>query len=270
MRKTLVIPIVAVIMALTACHHADTTIDDLMKDNAALQIYAKYADNHNLTVAYLGNLCINEQEIDAVMLQADDETEWAELCADFSLKSEKELQAIHDSTICADTAKHVSMGIGIESDLLDVLGKDTLTSRDEITKDDIDKVAHYIAVKIQDILSSFRESDTSAMPHAAISIGGGPTTSLGGDISYEDYINLIADALAQSLIEEYFNQADSLALTQSNDDPMLNNAKNHGHCGYVTAADYKNQALWLFFYDNQEELNVILNHIKDDIIIGQQ
>ena len=47
---------------------------------------------------------------------------------------------------------------------------------------------------------------------------------------------------------------------------IMDDAQNHGHMGYITAADNEERALWLFFYDDQEECNTIITHISEDII----
>ena len=39
--------------------------------------------------------------------------------------------------------------------------------------------------------------------------------------------------------------------------------------GYVSAADNDKHIIWLFFYDNQEECNTILTHIREDIIVNE-
>ena len=52
-------------------------------------------------------------------------------------------------------------------------------------------------------------------------------------------------------------------------DSTIVDARDYGHSGYVSAADAANSTLWLFFYDDQEECNNILTHIKDDIIINK-
>ena len=49
----------------------------------------------------------------------------------------------------------------------------------------------------------------------------------------------------------------------------MDDAQSHGHIGYITAADYDNHTLWLFFYDDQEECNTIITHISEDMIINK-
>ena len=73
------------LLSLLACNPNDGKVGDKSLDNAALELYSKYADNTNLTVAYLGDLNINEKSIDALMLQANDEADWETLKQDFGL-----------------------------------------------------------------------------------------------------------------------------------------------------------------------------------------
>ena len=72
------IPYLAVLLALglSACKEKTATPETTPCQKAAMELYCKYADNANLTVAYLGDLSVNGKCIDALMLQADNETDW--------------------------------------------------------------------------------------------------------------------------------------------------------------------------------------------------
>ena len=78
------VPYLAVILALwlSACKERTASETTTCK-KAAMEMYCKYADNANLTVAYLGDLSVNGKCIDALMLQADNETDWEMLKRDF-------------------------------------------------------------------------------------------------------------------------------------------------------------------------------------------
>lgn len=269
MKKRTTYLLLSTAMALAACSHRGTETDGnrQQQGNAALELYCKYADNHNLTVAYLGDLSINEKDIDAVMLQASDNHEWEHLCQDFNLLSNIATAKDTTATDCDDEKNVFSVGVGIETDFLSVLGLDSLTSRDQITEANVRKVSEYIAVQLRDIISNFQEND-SVMPAATIVIDDGPLNYNSSNLSYDEYVNVIAQALTQTLFEEYFTKTDSISHAEAND-PILDNAQSHGHSGYVTATDYKNLTIWLFFYDDQEECNLILTHIKEDGIINQ-
>ena len=248
-------------------------------NNAALELYCKYADDDNLTVAYLGDFDLKGKKIDAVMLQANDENDWLRLRQDFGLVIENDsCERAIDLSVCPESEKVVSVGVGIETDFLTVMGLDSLTTREQITEEHIKMFSENVAMQLRDILSNFESSD-SLMPSAAIIVGNGPIAYNDEDLSYDEYINVVADAIATGIIEEYFTQRDSIEEIEDTKDyqkaleegdNMMTNAKMHGHSGYITATDHTNRTLWLFFYDDQEECNNILTHIKDDIIIKEE
>lgn len=253
--------------------------EDERSNNAALELYCKYADDDNLTVAYLGDFNLKGKKIDALMLQANDENDWLHLRQDFGLVIENDsCERAIDLSVCPESEKVVSVGVGIETDFLTVMGLDSLTTREQITEEHIKMFSENVAMQLRDILSNFESSD-SLMPSAAIIVGNGPIAYNDEDLSYDDYINVVADAIATGIIEEYFTQRDSIEEIEDTKDyqkaleegdNMMTNAKMHGHSGYITATDHTNRTLWLFFYDDQEECNNILTHIKDDIIIKEE
>lgn len=267
------------VATMAACtNKTDESKGDISTNNAALNLYNQYAINDDLTVAYLGDFNLKGKKIDAVMLQANDEEGWLRVRQDFGLvaKSDSCEKAI-DLSVCPESEKVVSVGIGIETDFLTVMGLDSLTTRDQITEEHIKLFSENIAMQLRDILSNFDSSD-SLMPAAAIIVGDGPISNDGENLSYDNYISVVADAIADNIIEEYFTQRDSIVNSNADEayqnamaegDEMMTNAKLHGHSGYITAADHSNQTLWLFFYDDQEECNNILSHIREDIIIKQ-
>lgn len=247
-------------------------------NNAALELYCRYADDDHLTVAYLGDFNLKGKPIDAVMLQANDDADWLRIRQDFGMVIEADsCTEAFDLSVCPESEKVVSVGVGIETDFLAVLGLDSLTTREQITEEHVKLFSENVALRLRDILSNFESSD-SLMPAAAIIVGDGPIEYEDQNISYDEYIQNVADAIAANIIDEYFAQRDSIesgydveayqkALEEGDD--MMTNAKQHGHNGYITATDHTNRTLWLFFYDDQEECNVILTHIKDDIIVSQ-
>lgn len=267
------------VATMSACtNKTDESKGDISTNNAALNLYNQYAINDDLTVAYLGDFNLKGKKIDAVMLQANDEEGWLRVRQDFGLVAESDsCEKAIDLSVCPESEKVVSVGIGIETDFLTVMGLDSLTTRDQITEEHIKLFSENIAMQLRDILSNFDSSD-SLMPAAAIIVGDGPISNDGENLSYDNYISVVADAIADNIIEEYFTQRDSIVNSSADEayqkamaegDEMMTNAKLHGHSGYITAADHSNQTLWLFFYDDQEECNNILSHIREDIIIKQ-
>ena len=267
------------VATMAACtNKTDESKGDISTNNAALNLYNQYAINDDLTVAYLGDFNLKGKKIDAVMLQANDEEGWLRVRQDFGLVAESDsCEKAIDLSVCPESEKVVSVGIGIETDFLTVMGLDSLTTRDQITEEHIKLFSENIAMQLRDILSNFDSSD-SLMPAAAIIVGDGPISNDGENLSYDNYISVVADAIADNIIEEYFTQRDSIVNSNADEayqkamaegDEMMTNAKLHGHSGYITATDHSNQTLWLFFYDDQEECNNILSHIREDIIIKQ-
>ena len=278
MKNLVTFLLLPLMVAMTACRDGDKGETKACNTNAALELYCKYADDENLTVAYLGDFDLKGKPIDAVMLQANDDADWLRIRQDFGMAVDaNSCDHAIGFPMFPDTAKVVSVGVGIEMDFLTVLGLDSLTTREQITEEQVHLFAGNVAMQIRDILSNFEESDT-VMPAAAIIVSDGPIKYEGENVSYDDYVNTVAEAIAANIIDEYFAQRDSIengydleayqkALDEG--DNMMANAKLHGHNGYVTASDHTNRTLWLFFYDDQEECNVILAHIRDDIIVSQ-
>lgn len=263
------------VLGLSACTERTASSEKTTCQKAALELYCKYANNDNLTVAYLGDFNLKGKEIDAVMLQANDDDEWLLLCQNLGLVIESDSceQAI-DLTVCPDSEKVVSVGVGIEMDFLDVLGLDSLTTRDQITEEHIRLFSENVALQLRNILDNFGGSD-SLLPATAIVMGDGPVKFDDENTSYDDYINAVALTVATNIIDEYFVQRDSVDKDDSGaylkaleeGDNMMTSAKLHGHSGFITAADHVDRTLWFFFYDDQEECNNIITHINEDLIV---
>ena len=277
MMKKLV-PYLAVILViwLSACKESAAPLETTTCEKAAMELYCKYADHANLTVAYLGDLSVNEKCIDALMLQADNETEWETLKQDFGFVP-------YDTTIfnCQNAENPVLVGVGIETDFLDDAIFDTLTDVSQIPEEDIERFTLVVADKIREIMNSFQAPD-SLLPNTAIVIGKGEIEHESIDNTYDDYILTVSRTIVMGLIDEKIEaktmaenggvstgSATQISLKQQIDrnERIMEDAQNQGHIGYITAADDDNRALWLFFYDDQEECNTIITHISQDIII---
>ena len=170
------------------------------------------------------------------------------------------------------------VGVGIETDFLDEAILDTLTDISQIPEEDIEKFTLIVADKIREIMKSFQAPD-SLLPNTAIIIGQGEVEHEATDNTYDDYILTVSQAIVVGLINEKIeanvmgtstSSATQSGLQQQKDfvDRIMDDAQSHGHIGYITAGDYDNRTLWLFFYDDQEECNTIITHISEDIIIN--
>lgn len=260
-------------MVLSACKEKTETREKTC-EKAALEIYCKYADNANLTVAYLGDLSINGKCIDALMLQADNEADWKTLKQDFGFMP-------YDTTDfnCPNEDNPFMVGVGIETEFLDDAVLDTLTDISQIPDEEIERFALIVADKIREIMNSFQTPD-SLLPKTAVVVGQGEIEHEPADNTYDDYIMTVARAVVVGLINEriatHSGDVSTVYATQSNmqqqkdrNELIMDDAKTQGHIGYITAADNDERTLWLFFYDDQEECNTIIAHISEDIIINK-
>ena len=255
-------------------------------EKAALELYCKYADNEDLTVAYLGDLSINGKCIDALMLQANEEADWETLKRDFGM-----MPCDTAALNCPSDDNPVMVGVGFETDFLDEAILDSLTDISQIPEEDIEKYTLIVAEKIREIMQSFQAPD-SLLPNTAIIIGQGEIEHEATDNTYDDYILTVSRAIVVGLIEEKIQvnttgkdgnasipqerlrtegmtTYEFLQQQKEQGDRIMDDAQSHGHIGYITAADYDNLTLWLFFYDDQEECSTIITHIREDIIINK-
>ena len=261
-------------VALASC--SDTTRENgnnSTTGNAALELYYKYAGNENLTVAYLGDFSLNGNKIDALMIQANDEEDWNRLKAEFGMAPQCDSITQEDGDPAAnpEDKKVISIGVGLDADFIKELGLDTITDLNQVDEERFKKMTEIIAEKISDIVNSFPLSDTTLPANATIK-GDGPVEGLDiTNITMEEYLNTLAQAIGAAMLNEVIVK-NTEAGSVENDmlaDSTIVDAREYGHSGYVSAADAANSTLWLFFYDDQEECNNILTHIKDDIIINK-
>ncbi len=262
------VPYIAMLLAigLAACKERTALPETTSCEKAAMEIYCKYAGNANLTVAYLGNLSVNGKCIDALMLQADNESEWEALKRDFGMMP-------YDSAgfDFPNEDNSVMVGVGFETDFLDEAILDTVTDISQIPEEEIERYTLIVADKIREIMESFQAPD-SLLPNTAIIIGQGEIEYEATDHTYDDYILTVSRNIVIGLITEKIQAkkapSPNTQRPKGPNDNIMDNAQTHGHIGYITAADNDNWALWLFFYDDQEECNTIITHISEDMIIN--
>ena len=229
-----------VLLAMASCGgKTDTAKPCPPKQNdVALELYYKYAEDTNLTVAYMGDYFLNGNKIDALMLRADSDDDWNQLKSDFGMLPRLENlfdEADHLLKGLSGNKKVVSVGIGIDADFLEDLALDTITELGQMDEECLNKMTEMIAQKIQGIMLDSTLSDT------------------------------IKPSKAILVFPDKQNAAD---LGLAFPDSTMRNAPDYGYKGYVSAADDHSRTLWLFFYDDQEECNNILTHIKEDILVG--
>lgn len=271
--------IIAVTVLASCYHRGDGGSPKSAPDNAALELYYKYADR-DLTVAYLGDFSINGNKIDALMIQSNDSSEWTQLKLDFGMVPRYD-SICSDSTNCRPTEGHddqkkMAISIGIDTDFIVELGLDSITDLSQVDEERYRKMTEIIAGKIRSIVSSISDS---IQPKGVI-VDDNAVKIEDSIASMNEYIQTLAVAVSNSLLTELIRNntmtADSTAVNELETlrehaiDSTMKSSRNYGHCGYISAADDCSMTLWLFFYDNQEECNVILTHIKDDLLIRHQ
>ena len=256
-------------LGLSACKENSGVAETKDCEKAALDLYCKYADNKDLTVAYLGDLNINGKCIDALMLQASDEADWETLKRDFGM-----MPPDSANINCPNDDNFVSVGVGIETECLDDAFFDTLTDISQIPEEQIEEYTLIVADKIREIMNSFQAPD-SLLPNTAIVIGQGEIEQEANNNSYDDYIVTVSRTVVVGMISERLEANSTAKAThdgfqqqKERNDRIMNDAHTYGHIGYITAADNEERSLWLFFYDDQEECNTIITHISEDMIIN--
>ena len=267
------------LMALAACKDKvnDPEVVAPSPDNAALRLYYKYAEDPNLTVAFMGDFCLNGNKIDALMIQANEEEDWSQLKAEFGMSSNRDSIIQEDCNLAAppENQKVISIGVGLDTDFLQELGLDTITDLSQVNDERFAKMTEAIAGKVRAIVSNFPMPD-STLPTDAVIAGDGPVEGLNDTgLTLDEYLNTLAQAIGSAMLNEVIAK-NTGAENEENDraddylrvDSTIMDARNYGHNGYVSAADVANRTIWLFFYDDQKECNNILNHIKDDILVG--
>ena len=231
------------LMILASCK--DKVDDTQSQTCPALDLYCKYACNENLTVAYLGDFSIKGCKIDALMIQANEEEDWEQLKAEFGMYSEAD--SLYDPSANPEAERKVSVGLEIDANFILELGLDTITDLSQVDEERFDRLTQIITDKMREVVNNFALPDTT-MPS-------------------DEYFNALAVVVANNLLSEVVEK--NSAAVQQNDaiDASTVDTGNIARKGYVSAADNDKHTIWLFFYDNQEECNNILTHIKDDIIL---
>lgn len=232
MKNRVVFFMTLMMMVWASCSdHSDNHTNQSDAADSALELYYKYADNESLTVAYIGDFELDGNKIDALMIQASFDEDWDRLKNEFGMDSEP------------DSLSDVSMGMEINADFIRELGLDTITDLSQVDSARFNQLTEIIASKISDIVNNLSVSDTD-LP------------------DMDEYISSLANEVANQLLNEVVEGHATLDTTRMD-------AGDYGHHGYVSAADNSKRTIWLFFYDNQEECNMILTHIKEDIVVQQ-
>ena len=237
-------------MALASCSsHTESSSES---GNAALDLYYQYADRVNLTVAYLGDFSLEGCKIDALMIQANDEEDWERLKNEFGMQSE--VDSLRDS-VDLEGEKKVSVGLEIDANFVSELGLDTITDLGQVDERRFNRLTQIIADKMREVV------DATVADDSPVIIGD-------KSMSLDEYLNTLAVAVANDLLNEVVEKNKAVRQNHTIDSSNME-AGDSTRRGYVSAADNDKHIIWLFFYDNQEECNTILTHIREDIIVNE-
>ncbi len=243
------------------------------QSNPALDLYSKYADNTNLTVAYLCDFKVHGDKINTVMIQAADDDVWNWLLNEFAVS--KQLFSGFSGDTISDPS--YSIEVRMKWDTPPVIGEDIFT-KEHLSDEEIEVFAQAIINKFSAALNSLLESD-SQVHNASIVINDDidfmSDMSFGNEFKDSTAVKRILQTVADNLNNYGLAYSDTVlnaeATFESIDQPsaIMPDAAQHGKDGYIAAVDHINQTLWIFFYDNDEESATILQHIRKDLLVFQ-
>ena len=250
MRKLFAITLILITVLLSACtcHRFDS------QDNAALKLYCKYADNDNLTVAYLCDFTVEAHAINAVMLQANDDSTWDWLQTEFSVPEQ------------ADTAYTVEMGMEWNTE---VTIDENIFQKEHLDDEEVALFAQAIVGQLSEAINSLLASEQEVQK-ATIAINDKVNLlsdiDLGVEFRDSTAVQRILEAVANMLNDSGLEYKDTIVET---DATIISETRDDTNEGYIIAVDYKNRTLWMFFYDDAEECSSIMTHIRKDIFTYQ-
>ena len=265
----ILILLILAIFAECSCGRSDAK----RQSNPALELYCKYADNTNLTVAYLCDFKVHGNDINTVMIQAAEEDVWEWLLSEFAV-SKQFIPGFNNDTI-SDPSYSVEVGMKWDTPL--VIGDDIFT-KEHLSDDEIDIFAQSIVNEFSAAINSLLESD-SQVQNASIIINDDidfmSDMSFGMEFRDSTAVKRILQTVADKLNNNGLAYNDTVlnaeATFESIDQPsaIMPDAAQHDEDGYIAAVDHTNQTLWIFFYDNAEESATIMRHIRKDLLVFQ-
>lgn len=242
--------------------------------NPALELYCKYADSTNLTVAYLSEFKIHGNEINTVMIQTEEEDVWDRLLNEFAV-SKQMIMGITGDTMLDPS---YSVEVGMKWDTPMEAGNDLFT-KEHLSDEEIDVFAQAIVNEFTSAISSLLESDNE-VHNAAIIINDDidfmSDMSFGMEFKDTTAVKRILQTVAAQLNNNGLAYNNTVLNTETRfeqiDQPssIMPDDKPHGEEGYIAAVDHINHTLWVFFYDTTEESINIMKHIRKDLLVFQK
>ena len=229
----------------SSCQHK--TADN--QSNAALKLYCQYADNDNLTVAYICDFMVEQHAINAVMIQAADDESWSLLQDEFDVSQ-------HDNNYAIEMGMEWNTSLTVDESVFE---------KEYLDNEEIEFFAHAIVSQLNEAMSSLLDTD-GEVQRATLEINEDVDLSDGIDFGMEfrdtTAMRRILHAVANKLSKGGLTYKDTIVEVDAS---VTRNASKHGQDGYVTAVDDSNHTLWVFYYDNAEECSSIMTHIRKDI-----
>lgn len=190
--------------------------------SAAKELYKRYADRGDLTVALVGDY----KGYNAVMLQADDHEGWLRLCEEFGEKPVSEILEKYgvdvDPAVLADPATRVT----------------------RMTTQHVSVDSSGFTGSVGSVFTSLIDS----LVRVAIDTAYTVTQTK----HYEQGV----------LVDESRDTSYGVSPDRRPEhNRLFQMATAHGDSGYLTYTDSENLALWVFFYSNIDELAQIIDHI---------
>lgn len=244
------------------------------QDNPALEFYSRYADSTNLTVAYLRDFKVHGNDINTVMLQAEEDDAWEWLLGEFAISKQMVMgitgDTMHDPNYAVE--------VGMEWDSPMVISDDIFTKQ-HLTDEEIDIFAQSIVNQFTAALNSLLESDNQ-IHNASIIINDDISfmsdMNFGMEFSDPTAVKRILQAVSDKLNSNGLPYNDKVLDAEATFAPVnqpssfMPDAKQLGNDGYIAAIDYENQTIWVFFYDNAKESATIMQHIRKDLLVFQK
>lgn len=221
------------------------------QQNAALKLYCRYADNDNLTVAYLSDFKIEQHAINAVMIQAKDSASWHWIQQEFSI-------AEHDDNYTVEMGMEWNTSLSVDEDIF---------QKEYLDNEEITYFAQAIVNQLYEAMNSLLASE-GEVEKASFAINENVNLSDGIDFGLEfrdtTAVSRILETVANILSNNGLEYKDTVVET---DVSIIQDTRQHGQEGYVAAVDDNNRTLWIFYYDNAEECSAIMSHIRKDIFV---
>ena len=253
---------VCILSLCSSCHR--NVLDE--SQDAAMALYCKYAGDERLMVAYVGDLKVEDHAINAVMIQANDDEDWAWLREEFEVPMNR-LVELGDTI----TGQNYTVDMGVQWNTSVDLDEKVL-QKEHVDDEEIEFFAQAIVDQLNVTMNALLASENE-IQKAVIVIDDRMNLlndlDLGLEFRDTTAVGRIMAAVAEKLNNDGLAFKDSTVHTETMvrnpEDELMRDAREHGQCGYVTAVDDRSQTLWVFFYSDAEECSCIMAHIKKDV-----